>query len=138
MGLDKNAIDSLQEQAREAARFSYSPYSKFRVGAALLASDGTVYRGANIENRSYGLANCAERSAVFLALSQGVTSFDAIAIYSPDSEEMLTPCGACRQVLSEFVGPDFPVYCGSADGQFQIIAMKELLPYDALRDFRQR
>ena len=133
---DKTIIEKLQIEAREAAAFSYSPYSRFRVGAALLTEGGKIFRGANIENRSYGLANCAERSAIFAALSQGETKFRAIAIYSPDADELLSPCGACRQVISEFVEPDFDVYCSNGAGGFSRFTMKNLLPHDSLQDLK--
>ena len=91
----------LLELARQAAEASYSPYSDFRVGAALLCKDGEVFTGTNVENRSYGLTNCAERSAIFSAVSAGKREFRAIAVSTPDSEQAVAPCGACRQVLRE-------------------------------------
>ena len=91
--------DLLYTAARDARERSYSPYSRFKVGAALLTADGTVVTGCNVENRSYGLTICAERSAVFKAVSEGVRSFSAIAISLPGGG---SPCGACRQVLHEF------------------------------------
>ena len=102
--------EELVSQAREASRASYSPYSLFPVGAALLCADGTVVTGANVENRSYGLACCAERSALFAAVSQGKREFTAVAVCCPKSEVPVSPCGACRQVLGEFCPPDVPVY----------------------------
>ncbi len=91
----------------KAARHAYSPYSRFRVGAAVLASSGKIYPGCNVENASYGLCNCAERSAVFSAISSGETSLRAVVVYTP-TQSPTSPCGACRQVLNEF-GPDAPV-----------------------------
>ncbi|WP_455382768.1 cytidine deaminase [Salinispira pacifica] len=132
--MDRNIIEKLQSEAREAAKFSYSPYSKFRVGAALLTSDGRIYRGANIENRSYGLAICAERSAIFAAVSNGESTFQAMAIYTPDAKELLTPCGACRQVISEFAPPELPVFCSDGKGGFEEIPVSGLLPHDSLHD----
>lgn len=134
MDLDKDTAARLQSEAKEASNYSYSPYSRFRVGAALLTVDGKIYRGANIENRSYGLANCAERSAIFSALSQGDSEFRAMAIYTPDAKKLLSPCGACRQVISEFVPPDFPLYCSDGLGGFKRFAVSELLPHDSLQD----
>ena len=96
-------LDELFNKARKAADLAYAPYSKFRVGAALLAGDGTVFSGCNVENRSFGLTVCAERNAVFKAVSCGQRSFKALAISTPDSEDPVGPCGACRQVLSEFM-----------------------------------
>ena len=111
MGESGNIMDiaELFRIATEAAGRSYSPYSKFRVGAALLCEDGSVVIGTNIENRSYGLTICAERSAIVSALAQGKKSFSALAISCPDASYPVSPCGACRQVISEFVGPDFPI-----------------------------
>ncbi|MBP7205083.1 MAG: cytidine deaminase [Candidatus Cloacimonetes bacterium] len=98
MSLD---FDILLEQARQAAGKAYAPYSGFRVGAALLCQDGAVFTGCNVENASYSLTICAERAAVFQAVSQGRRDFLALAIYV-DDDEIFPPCGACRQVLAEF------------------------------------
>lgn len=126
----------LLKEAEKAARYSYSPYSHFRVGAALLCADGSVVTGTNIENRSYGLTNCAERSAVFTALSSGRKEFSAIAVVCPDSEDPVSPCGACRQVLSEFAGPDLTViFKGSSDAVVRTTISK-LLPADSLHDLK--
>jgi cytidine deaminase len=127
----------LIQSAQEAAYNSYSPYSHFRVGAALLCFDNTIITGTNVENRSYGLTMCAERTSVFSALSAGRRDFAAIAIYSPDSDAPLPPCGACRQVLSEFVGKDFPVIMA---GKTEVIetTMGELLPHDSLHELKNK
>jgi cytidine deaminase len=132
------AENKLLDQARTAAQRAYAPYSGFRVGVALECTDGTVFRGANVENRSYGLTCCAERSAVFAAVSAGHTDFAAIAIYSPDSARPIPPCGACRQVISEFVGPDFPVRFYASDGSGRTLPIKSLLPEDSLHDLRSK
>jgi len=98
--------------AVKAAENSYSPYSHFRVGAALMAADGRIFTGCNIENASYSLTNCAERTAVFKAVSEGVTKFKAIAIAgsaTDDFSKPCAPCGACLQVLSEFCGEELAV-----------------------------
>ena len=98
--------------AVKAAENSYSPYSHFRVGAALMAADGRIFTGCNIENASYSLTNCAERTAVFKAVSEGVTKFKAIAIAgsaTDDFSKPCAPCGACLQVLSEFCGDELAV-----------------------------
>ncbi len=100
---------SLEAAARDAARHSYSPYSHFAVGAALLAEDGSVITGCNVENASYGLTNCAERTAVFKAVSEGHRRFAALVV-AGGTDTPATPCGACRQVLSEFCPPDMPVH----------------------------
>lgn len=96
----QDALDPLRKEAVAAAKFSYSPYSHVKVGAALLAMGGAIIRGANVENASYGLSICAERAAVFKAISEGHSEFDAIAITS--NIGAIPPCGACRQVLGEF------------------------------------
>jgi len=128
----------LVAQAREAARFSYSPYSGFPVGAALLCADGTVIRGTNVENRSYGLANCAERSALFAAVSQGKRDFVAIAVACPASNVPVSPCGACRQALSEFCPPDMPVYFAGSGPDHASATIGSLLPSDSLHDLKDR
>lgn len=104
--------DALLKLAAEARKDAYAPYSGFQVGAALLAESGEVFTGCNVENASYGLSNCAERTAVFKAVSAGVRSFAAIAIAVPGGG---TPCGACRQVLNEF-GPELEVWLGDENG----------------------
>jgi cytidine deaminase len=129
---------ALMAQAREAARFSYSPYSGFPVGAALLCADGTVVLGTNVENRSYGLANCAERSALFAAVSQGKTTFTAIAVSCPRSAVPVSPCGACRQALSEFCPPGTPVYFAGNNGEHVETTVGGLLPNDSLHDLKSR
>ena len=103
--LDEEQARALLASAREAREFAYVPYSRFPVGAAILAEDGTIYTGCNVENASYGLTNCAERTAVFKAVSEGRTSFRAIAVVGPQNDLFCAPCGACRQVMYEF-GPE--------------------------------
>jgi len=93
----------LEQAARAAAKASYSPYSKFRVGAAVLAGSGKIYSGTNVENASYGLCNCAERTAIFTAAAAGERVVRAVAVYTP-TRTATAPCGACRQVINEF-GP---------------------------------
>lgn len=104
----------LEKAARLAAKASYSPYSKFRVGAAILTGSGKIYSGCNVENASYGLCNCAERTAIFSAAAAGERSLQAVVVYTP-TKEATSPCGACRQVINEF-GPDALVIsiCDSA------------------------
>ncbi len=128
----------LMASARRAAAHSWSPYSRFPVGAALLCADGTVVAGTNVENRSYGLTNCAERSALFAAVSDGKRSFQALAVYCAGSRGPVPPCGACRQVLSEFCAPDMPVYYGGTDGIIVRATIGELLPADSLHDLKER
>ena len=108
---------TLVSRARAAKRFSHSPYSRFRVGAAVLTSSGKVYTGCNIENSSYGLTVCAERTALFKAVSEGETSFEAIAIAS-DEKDATPPCGACRQVIMDLAG-DIDVILSTRERQTQ-------------------
>jgi len=114
--------------AKEAAQQAYVPYSKFPVGAVLIASDGTVFQGCNIENASFGLSNCAERTAIFKAVSEGYRDFREIYIYG-ETAEPISPCGACRQVLSEFCSDEMPVYLLSQDLQVLESSIGGLLPY---------
>ena len=127
-------LDYLFSEARKAADFAYAPYSKFRVGAALLFEDGTVITGCNVENRSFGLTVCAERNAVFKAISVGQKSFKALAVSTPDSEIPVGPCGACRQVLSEFMPPSSPVLFAGSGKDKVTSTMGELYPFDSLHD----
>lgn len=124
----------LMARAREAAAFSWSPYSRFPVGAALLCDDGTVVTGTNVENRSFGLTNCAERSALFTAVSRGARRFRALAVCCPAARQPVPPCGACRQALSEFCAPDMPVYYAGGGVKVVETTMGELLPADSLHD----
>ncbi|GGM28822.1 cytidine deaminase [Pseudomonas asuensis] len=122
--------EALLTEAKQAAAQTYSPYSEFPVGAALLTADGQVIRGTNVENISFGLTNCAERSALFSAISQGLPprSFKAIAVYAP-KVPLISPCGACRQVLIELMAPDAVVVCqGSDPALTKVWTLKELLP----------
>ena len=100
---------ALVAAARAAAARSYSPYSRYAVGAALLAEDGRVFAGCNVENASYGLTNCAERTALFKAVSEGRREFAALAIVGGTARSPALPCGACRQALAEFCPPSMPV-----------------------------
>lgn len=119
--------------AIEAMKKSYSPYSHFTVGAALLTKDGKLYTGANIENASYTPTVCAERNAIFTAVHSGEREFEAIAIvggHEGDIKGVTAPCGVCRQVMSEFCSPDFKVLLvTSPDGDFEETTLGELLPY---------
>ena len=114
--------EKLIELAKEAMAHAYAPYSHFHVGAALLCADGTVYQGANIENAAYGECVCAERNAVFKAVYDGHRDFTAIAIVGGREgvvDSFCAPCGACRQVLSEFCGPDLKIYLTDAAGKIE-------------------
>ena len=121
----------LAERARLARKMAYAPYSRFQVGAALLSEDGRVFTGCNIESSSYTPTNCAERTAMFKAISEGVRGFSAIAVAGGPEGDTLTyttPCGVCRQVLAEFCGPDFRVLLVQNDGSIREFSLKELLP----------
>lgn len=120
----------LMRRAIAARENSYSPYSHFSVGAALLCSDGEVYTGCNIENRAYGPTNCAERTAFFKAVSEGKREFAAIAIAGGEEELMWCyPCGVCRQVMAEFCDPDgFVIVCGISEQEYRTYTLGELLP----------
>jgi len=128
----------LMQKAREAAVGAYAPYSNFRVGAALLMADGSVITGVNIENRSYGLSNCAERTAIFTALTMGNRNVSAIAVAGPDAWEPLPPCGACRQVISEFCSPQTPIYYDDGRGGHINSSVEELYPVNSLMDMANR
>ncbi len=121
----------LMDAAAKAREFSYSPYSRYCVGAALLAADGRVFTGCNVENAGFSATNCAERTAVFKAVSEGVTAFAAIAVVGGRKGEMspfCAPCGVCRQVLSEFCKPDMTVILGTPE-HFTAHTLGELLPF---------
>lgn len=121
----------LIEKAKKAAENSYSPYSGYTVGAALLSKDGRVFTGCNIENAAYSPTNCAERTAVFKAVSEGVREFEKIAIvggYRLDFKNYFAPCGVCRQVLREFCDEDFIILLGKNANEYKRLTLKELLP----------
>ena len=118
--------EKLVALAKEAMEYAYSPYSNFKVGAALLAKDGRVFTGCNVENASYGATNCAERTAIFKAVSEGCREFDAIAIVA-SSGDYASPCGICRQVLAEFM-PDGKVILDSNEKGMVTYLVRELLP----------
>lgn len=124
--LSEKTIDQLVRAASAARSFAYAPYSKFRVGAAVLCPDGRIFTGCNVENASYGLTVCAERTAVLKAVSEGASGFDAITICA-DTDDPVTPCGACRQVLAEF-NPDMTVVCCNTSGKKSVYPLSELLP----------
>ena len=117
----------LYEKAKQAQNYSYSPYSKFKVGACLLTESGKIFTGCNIENSAYGPSNCAERTAVFKAVSEGETKFLKIAIYGGDGEKFCFPCGTCRQVLSEF-NKDIEIIVGN-NKEIKSFKLRKLLPY---------
>ena len=117
--------------AEEARKKSYSPYSRFCVGAALLCKDGKVYTGCNIENAAYTPTNCAERTAIFKAVSEGETEFEAIAIVGGregETSPLCAPCGVCRQVIAEFCDKDFKIILGNEES-YSVHTLSSLLPY---------
>ena len=124
--LDPETARSLLDRAREARRNAYAPYSEFHVGAALLAQDGRVFTGVNVENVSYGLGNCAERVAVGRAVSEGAREFTAIAVVGPEDDVSCSPCGACRQVMHEFA-PEMVLVTPDPSG-FRAERVADLLP----------
>ncbi|MDR1899749.1 MAG: cytidine deaminase [Treponema sp.] len=134
--MDEYRMEDLFYAALKAARNAYAPYSKFRVGAALLAEDGAVFTGCNVENRSYGLTICAERNALCQGVAQGKRRFTALAIATPDSELPVGPCGACRQVLSEFMAAAARVCFGGKGVERVHTTIGELLPFDSLHDLK--
>ena len=117
---------ALLDEARRASTRAYAPYSRFHVGAAVLADDGRVFTGANVENASYGLTSCAERNAIFSAVFAGVRHIVAVAIHTP-TRAPVSPCGACRQVINEFGGDTVVVSCCDSDVQRRW-TIGELLP----------
>ena len=119
-------IQKLMDCAIKARENAYSPYSHFAVGAALLCEDGTLFEVRNIENASYGLTNCAERTAIFKAVSEGHIKFKALAVVA-DTEGPCAPCGACRQVMAEFKIP--LIIMGNLMGNIKIVTIEELLPF---------
>ncbi len=120
------SAEKLIEAAAAAREKAYAPYSNFKVGAAILTKGGRYYTGCNIENASYGLTCCAERVALFNAVSNSECAFEAIAL-TAGTDEFCSPCGACRQVLAEF-GPDIKVYMANKDGKYIMKSVAELLP----------
>ena len=130
--LEKNQIEALIDQAIGMMDYSYAPYSHFHVGAALLARNGSVYGGCNIENAAYTPSNCAERTAFFKAVSEGVLEFDAICRVGGMNKELnkyAAPCGVCRQVMMEFCDPEeFQIILATSKKQYEIFPLNELLP----------
>lgn len=120
------AYKQLVEKAKEAMTYAYAPYSNFKVGAALLTDSGKIYTGCNVENASFGATNCAERTAIFKAVSEGELRYNAIAIVS-SSKEFTYPCGICRQVMGEFM-PTGHIILENSVGEMKVFEFKELLP----------
>ena len=130
--LAEKEIQELISRALEARKNAYAPYSDFRVGAALLSDSGGIYTGCNIENSAYTPTNCAERTAFFKAVSEGVRSFRAIYIAGGpgerEPEEPCPPCGVCRQVMLEFCGPEFEVILAVNGQQYEVYTLDRLAP----------
>lgn len=123
---EKHINQDLIEQAKDALHCAYVPYSEFKVGAAVY-TNGKIYKGCNIENASFGLTNCAERTAIFKAVSEGHKEIDAIAVIA-DTVGPVSPCGACRQVMAEFCNQDTIIYLTNFKGETKEYTISELLP----------
>lgn len=132
--LTKEEQEKLLDAAQQARENSYSPYSKFKVGAAVLTDDGQIFSGTNIENASYGLTVCAERNAIFAAVGAGRRKLRALALITQKLPglDFNSPCGACRQVMSEFIAPEAPIYIAVLDGNKRTVfckRMEEIMPF---------
>ena len=131
--MDKKLIEEMIDLAIEQLNYSYTPYSGFKVGAALLTKEGKIYKGCNIENAAFSPSNCAERTAFFKAVSEGVTEFSAIAIVGGKAGEtadnFCAPCGVCRQVMAEFCAPEtFRILLGKENLEYKEYTLGEILP----------
>lgn len=122
----KNTKDELVKAATEVRERAYAPYSNFKVGAAVRTKDGKIYTGCNVESASYGLTVCAERVAIWKAVSEGEKEFEQVAVVA-DTEELTPPCGVCRQIIWEF-GGDIPITFANLKGDTETVKMSELLP----------
>lgn len=126
--------EELIMEAKKARQMAYAPYSHFKVGAVLVAKGGKIYHGCNVENASYSVTNCAERTAFFKAVSEGEREFEKIAIVGgvegTEADEMCAPCGVCRQIMMEFCNPEnFQIILANGKEKWIQISLKELLPY---------
>ncbi len=126
-GMSQMNKETLIQEAKKARERAYAPYSKFKVGAALLTKDDQVYHGCNIENAAYSMCNCAERTALFKAYSDGNKEYKALVVVA-DTERPVPPCGACRQVISELCNPDMEVVLTNLNGDVQETTVQDLLP----------
>lgn len=130
--MDKKVIEEMIQLATEQIKFSYTPYSDFKVGAAVLTKSGKIFTGCNIENAAYAPTNCAERTAFFKAVSEGEREFEAICIVGGKSgniTEYTPPCGVCRQVMMEFCNPDtFQIILSVSKKDYKVFQLKELFP----------
>lgn len=121
-------LEQLVEEAKEARKKAYVPYSHFPVGAALLTKDGQIFHGCNVENAAYSVTNCAERTAIFKAISEGVHEFTALAVVA-DTKRPVPPCGACRQVLAELCPQNMKIILSNLEDNTLQLTVKELLPF---------
>jgi cytidine deaminase len=128
MNIPVGIVDALRQQARDAVSRAYAPYSRFAVGAAVLADNGEIYSGANVENASLGLSMCAERNAIFQAVSRGARKIVALAVFT-STPRATTPCGACRQVLAEFGSDTLVICCTDIESAERRHSLAELLPH---------
>ncbi len=128
--LDEKTIRRLIDEAIKARKNAYAPYSKYHVGASVLATSGNIYTGSNVENVSYGLSVCAERNAIFSAVNEGERAIQALAVVA-EEESIARPCGACLQVINEFSPKERPVQiiAASADGNYDVMSISEYLPH---------
>lgn len=124
--MNDNYLNTLIDSARKVREKAYAPFSNFRVGAAVRTKEGKIYTGCNVESASYGLTVCAERIAIWKAVSEGEREFEHVAVVT-DTEELTPPCGTCRQIIWEFCG-DIPVTFSNLKGKTETVMMKEILP----------
>ena len=122
------ATTELIDLAIETSKKAYVPYSHFPIGAVLVAKNGQIFTGVNIENASFGLTNCGERTAIFKAISEGVTEFEELIVYG-ETQKPVSPCGACRQVMAEFFPQNLKVTLVAKDKLTVVMTVRELLPY---------
>ena len=126
--MKKEEILNLIDEALEVREKAYAEYSKFKVGAILITSEDKKYKGVNVENKSYGLSMCAERNAIFSAVTDGMKKIKLMVLVG-DTEKPITPCGACRQVMSEFADKDTRIVMSNLKKEYEVVTMKDLLPY---------
>ncbi len=127
--IEDSEYPQLIEKAREALSNAYCPFSSYKVGAAVQTAEGKIYTGCNIENSSYGASNCAERTAIFKAVSEGEKTFSAMAIFTEEGNDPPFPCGICRQVLSEFCNADMKILVYDGEKSLYNFTLDELMPY---------
>lgn len=126
--IGKEEIEKYLEKALQIREKAYTPYSKFKVGALVVDQDGNEYGGVNVENSSYGLSNCAERTAIFTAVTNGMKSLKLIVVVG-DTVGPISPCGACRQVIKEFATDETIIIIGNLKKEYKIMGIEDILPY---------